>query len=480
MSHRVRVRFAPSPTGYLHIGSARTALFNFLFAKAKGGKNILRIEDTDYSRSMDEYIKDIEEGLKWLGLEWDEGPGKKGKSGPYRQSERLSTYNKYVKEILDKGSGYYCYCTDEELEKKRQEDIAKGRAPRYDGRCRKLTEGEVKKFKEEGRKPVVRFKMPGNIVYVEDLIKGKIKFDCSLIGDFVVLKSDGSPSYNFAATVDDHLMQITHVIRGEDHISNTPKQIEIYKALGFDPPLFAHLPMILGSDRSKLSKRHGAVSVLEYKKAGYLPEAVINFIALLGWSPKDNREIMSARDLIKHFDLSGVAKSPAVFTADKLNWMNAHYIRALSDTELAERIGPYLEEAGFDASDTEYLKGVAASIKDNLTLLSDASRYAEIFFIEKIDYEEIKETLYHKSTGDIISAFKERLSKLKKLDHDPINKSLDEIVKELKLSKGKVLKTLRVILTGKGSGPELWRVISLFGKDKCLKRLSSAIEKRKI
>ncbi len=482
MNGKIRVRFAPSPTGYLHIGSARTALFNFLFARREGGAYLLRIEDTDYSRSMDEYIKDIEEGLKWLELAWDEGPGKKGKFGPYRQSKRLSIYKKYIDESLSKGFGYYCYCTDEELEKQRQDFISKGRAPRYDGRCRNLKEEDIKRFQAEGRKPVIRFRMPDDIIYVDDLIKGKIKFDCSLIGDFVILKSDGTPSYNFAAVIDDHLMKISHVIRGEDHISNTPKQLMLYKAFGFEPPSFAHLPMILGEDRGKLSKRHGAVSVLEYKKLGYLPEAIRNFLALLGWSPKDNREIMPLDELIRNFKLEGVAKSPAVFTIDKLNWMNGNYIRSLDEEELAERIKPYLKEAHFNlkGASKDFLKGVAAAIKDNLTVLSEAPKFADVFFIKDIDYEEIKETLYHKDSSSVISALKDKLSKAKKFDHDSLNGILGSLVNEFKLPKGKVFKAARVVLTGKTSGPELWRIINLFGKEKCLKRLSDALEKRKV
>jgi len=482
MSDKVRVRFAPSPTGYLHVGSARTALFNFLFARSKGGTYILRIEDTDYNRSMDEYIEDIKEGLKWLGLPWDEGPDAGGKYGPYRQSERLSIYKEYIQASLSKGFGYHCYCTDEELERKRQEDIAKGKAPKYDGRCRNLTQEDIKKFESRGRKPVIRFKMPGDVIYVDDLIKGKIKFDCSLIGDFVILKSNGTPSYNFAAVVDDHLMKISHVIRGEDHLSNTPKQIMLYKVLGFEPPRFAHLPMLLGRDKTKLSKRHGAVSVLEYKKLGYLPEAVVNFIALLGWSPKDDTEMMSLKELIKHFSLEGVAKSPAIFTAPKLNWMNGHYIRQLNDKDLSNRIEPYLEEASFNLKGCTktWLEGLTAAIKDNLTVLSDAPEFARIFFIDEIDYEEIKETLYHKSTVNIISSLKENLSKAKKFDHNSLNKILEGLVKELKLPKGNVFKTVRIVLTGRPSGPELWRIIALFGKDKCMKRLSDALERRKV
>src|SRR4030042_2365529 len=332
LTNTVRVRFAPSPTGYLHIGGARTALFNYLYAKHNKGAFILRIEDTDRTRSTEEYISAIIEGMKWLNLDWDEGP--------YRQVERFDVYRSYTEKLLEEGKAYYCYCSPEELEQRRKEALAKGKSPKYDGRCRDLKEPVPE------RKPAVRFRMPqeGETI-VNDLIRGRIVFDNTHLDDLIIMRSDETPTYNFTVVVDDVDMNITHVIRGDDHINNTPKQIHIYNALGYKVPLFAHLPMILGPDKTRLSKRHGATSVIAYKEMGYLPDALVNYLVRLGWSYGD-QEVFTRDELINYFSFENIGKSSAVFNPEKLLWLNSQYIIKSNPKELGELVIPFLENAG--------------------------------------------------------------------------------------------------------------------------------------
>jgi nondiscriminating glutamyl-tRNA synthetase len=346
----IRVRFAPSPTGPLHIGGARSALFNFLLAKKLGGKFILRIEDTDRERSSRESEVNIYESLKWLGMNWDEGPDVGGAYGPYRQMERLDIYQEYTQKLLAEGKAYYCYCSEEELEKERQEALAQGGSPQYSGKCRLLSAEGREKYEAEGRKPVVRFRVPEDKeIVINDLVRGEVAFQSEEVGDFIIVKSDGIPTYNYAVVIDDALMKISHVIRAEEHLSNTPRQILLYEALGFEIPQFAHISLILGKDRSKMSKRHGATSVVQYKEEGYLPEAVVNFLALLGWAPEGEAEIFSLEELIKEFSLERVAKNPAVFDMEKLRWINGIYLRECSLDKLTELALPYLIKAGYVA-----------------------------------------------------------------------------------------------------------------------------------
>ena len=333
----VRTRFAPAPTGLLHLGGARTALFNYLFAKKYQGAFVLRIEDTDIERSKPEYEKDIIESLKWLGIEWNEF---------YRQSERQKIYAQYLKKLLEEDKAYYCFCSEEELEAQRQYQLSIGEAPRYSGKCAGLSPEEVEKFKADGKPAVIRFRVPAKKIEFNDLIRGKLEFDTSLFGDFVIAKNLTSPLYNFACVVDDFEMKISHVIRGEEHISNTPKQILLQEALNFPSPQYAHLPMILAPEKTKLSKRHGAMGISEFKKEGYLPEALVNFIAFLGWNPGGEREIYSMSSLIKEFSLEKVQKSPAVFNIKRLNFLNGFYIRQKSVEKLTELCLPYLIEQG--------------------------------------------------------------------------------------------------------------------------------------
>src|SRR4030042_5955618 len=343
----IKTRIAPSPTGFLHIGLARTALFNYLFSKQNNGGFVLRIEDTDVQRSIHRFEKDIIEGLKWLGIEWSEGPDIGGNFGPYRQSERQEIYKKYIEKLLNDNLAYHCFCSEEELEAQRQYQMSIGQSPKYNGKCRQLSEKEVKKNFDEGKKSVIRFKVPAKKVIFHDLIRGKIEFDSALIGDIVIAKDLSYPLYNFVVAVDDYEMKITYVIRGEDHLSNTPKQILIQEALSFPQPKYAHLPLILGPGRAKLSKRDGAIAISEYKKDGYLPEALVNFISFLGWNPGTEREIYSMPSLIKEFSLERVQKGGAVFNIKRLDFLNGFYIRQKSVKKLTEICLPYLITSGF-------------------------------------------------------------------------------------------------------------------------------------
>ena len=482
----VRVRFAPSPTGFMHVGNARTALFNYLFARHHGGTFVLRIEDTDLERHSEEAVNVIYEALKWMGIEWDEGPDKGGPYGPYRQSERFDVYRKFVEELKEKGLVYECYCTPEELDAMRKEQLAKGEPPRYTGKCRHLTEEEKERLRAEGRKPVLRFKVPQDrVVRFKDLVKGEIEINArQLGGDFVIVRSNGVPVYNFVVVIDDALMKITHVIRGEDHISNTPKQILLYEALGFEVPQFAHLPMILGPDRSKLSKRHGSTSVKEFREKGYLPEAFTNFLALLGWYPKDGKEILSMEELIERFDLKDVNSAPAVFDTTKLNWMNQVYIRNYPLDKLTELLVPYLERAGFKVDDypRQWLQRVVEVTREYFTLLSDAPKYMEVFLKDDFTVEpEAKEfVLQEPKRLEVIEKFKELLSSAQgELTQESFKKLVKQVGKELGVKGKNLFMPIRVALTGKMSGVELPVLVELLGKERALKRVENSLKQLK-
>ncbi|WP_457568202.1 glutamate--tRNA ligase [Desulfurobacterium sp.] len=475
----VRVRFAPSPTGFMHVGNARTALFNYLFARHNNGTFILRIEDTDTERHSEEAVKVIYEALKWMGLDWDEGPEKGGKYGPYRQSERRDIYNRYINVLKENGLVYECFCTREELDAMRQEQLSKGLPPRYTGKCRHLTEKEKEKFKAEGRKPVLRFKVPaGRTVTWKDLVKGTISINSEQLGgDFVIVRSNGMPVYNFVVVIDDALMKISHVIRGEDHISNTPKQILLYEALGFKIPEFAHLPMILGEDRSKLSKRHGSTSVAEFKEKGYLPEAFTNFLALLGWYPKDGKEILSMKELIERFDIKDVNSSPAIFNFEKLNWMNKEYIKNYDAKTLTKLILPYLKKAGYDTErfSFEWLTKVVEATRDYLTLLSDAPVHMETFLKDDFQIEEEALQFMNEERLKVVKRFAEKISAMNELNAETFKTAVKETGKELKVKGKNLFMPIRIALTGKMKGVELDILVSLLGKERVLKRLHHAI-----
>jgi glutamyl-tRNA synthetase len=346
MTPKVRVRFAPSPTGLLHIGNARTALFNFLFAKRHQGTFILRIEDTDLERSTDVSMDQILKDLQWLGIGWDEGPDRGGSEGPYRQSQRLPLYENHAQRLLEEGKVYKCFCSPERLETLRKEQLSRGKMPRYDGRCRSLSKEEVAQMESEGQQPVLRFRVGGKSILFEDLIHGRMHFNPNDIGDFIIVRSDGIAAYNFACVIDDHFMQMTHVIRGEDHLSNTPRQIMIYQALAWEPPDFAHHPLILGPDRTPLSKRHGATAVSQYREEGFLPGALLNYLVLLGWASPSGEEILSPEKMIEEFSLQTISKSAPVHNRKKLEWLNSHYIRNQDDEALSKKVLPYVEKAG--------------------------------------------------------------------------------------------------------------------------------------
>lgn len=475
----IRVRFAPSPTGPLHIGGARSALFNYLFAKAKGGKFILRFEDTDLERSSKESEKNILESLRWLGLDWDEGPDIGGKYGPYRQTERLSIYREFTDRLLAEGKAYHCYCTEEELEAQRQDFLEKGELPRYNGKCYQLKPEEKEKYEKEGRIPVVRFHVPANKeIVINDLVRGDVVFESEGIGDYVIVKSDGLPTYNYAVVIDDALMKISHVVRAEEHLSNTPRQILLYEALGFPLPYFAHISLILGKDRSKMSKRHGATSVVQYSELGYMPEAVVNFLALLGWSPGGEEEIMSLGRIIEQFSLDRVAKNPAVFDMDKLRWISGVYIRQSPIDKIAAMITPYLQKAGLvpnELGDEEkrWIELVAAALQEHLATAGDIIEHIDILVGEDIAIEndEAKAMLQEDTFVAVSRLFKQKIAALTELTPETTKPLLKEITKELKLGGKQVYMPIRIALTGRMHGPELFYIIPILGKGLIYKRL---------
>jgi len=476
----VRVRFAPSPTGPLHIGGARSALFNWLFARHYGGKFIVRIEDTDLERSSRQSEENILTALRWLGLDWDEGVDIGGPYGPYRQTERLALYKKHAEYLLKSGSAYLCYCTEEELAAEREALMAKGELPRYLGRCRNLTQEERAGLKAEGRKPVVRFRVPEDEeILVSDLVRGDVSFECSEIGDFIMIKSDGIPTYNFAVVVDDHTMAISHVIRAEEHLSNTPRQILLYNALSWETPKFAHVSLILGKDRSKMSKRHGATAMEQYQEKGYLPEALANFLALLGWSPVGEEEIFSLEELKQQFTLDRVAKSPAVFDLDKLNWLNGHYIRETDLDRLTEMAVPYLEKAGFIRTPLppkryKWLKMVVASVRKHLSYMEEITGHVKIFFDDdiQIEEEEARQIMAGEQVKAVLQELIKKVNASAGITEDEARTLLKEVGKDLGLKGKQIFMPVRVALTGSTQGPDLNQVMAILGRDGIVRRLA--------
>ena len=481
MVPKTRVRFAPSPTGELHVGNARTALFNWMFARHTGGCLVLRIEDTDESRSALSYQVNLLDDLKWLGLSWDEGPQKEGAYGPYKQSERLNIYADHLKKLIEADRVYPCYCTEEELEEERQSLILSKRMPRYMGKCRNLSDTERKALAAEGRKPSYRFKVPRSGIEFNDLIRGPIRFEGEAIGDFIVVRSNGMPAYNFAVVIDDHLMAITHVIRGEDHLSNTALQIMLYRAFGFEPPAFAHHCLILGKDHAKLSKRHGSVSVGEFRRQGFLPEALINYLGLLGSSFADAREVLSQAEMVEAFSLERASKSGAVFDEEKLRWLNAIYIRSLAIDDLLQRLRPFLSESGYapEKLDALWLKKVVETVKDELTTLADAGSHIELFFDDHYEITpDAKLILDAEKSRKVVKAFGEYLSSAADSPQE-IYMAAIKYAKEKSGVKGRDLfLPVRAALTGKIKGPELDRVFAILGRDSACKRLQWAEKAR--
>lgn len=475
-----RVRFAPSPTGLLHVGNARTALFNFLFARQSSGVFILRLEDTDRERSTTEFEKAILEDLHWLGLEWDEGPGKPGEFGPYRQSERLDLYRRYAAELVEKGLAYRCYCTNEELEEKRKRFLARGIPPLYDGRCRRLKPEEEKSFIESGRSPSLRFRVEARSVEFDDLVRGRMSFDGRRIGDFVILRSDGTAAYNFAAVVDDSLMKITHVIRGEDHLANTARQLLLYQALGFRSPLFAHLSLIMGPDRAPLSKRHGATAVPSFREEGYLPEAMTNYLALLGWSSKSGQEIFSLDELIGDFSLERLSRSPAIFDREKLKWVNRAHLKSLRGEKAAEAARPFLERDGLhlEGVSPQWLAAALESVWEEVDTLSQLPSRIKFLFDEGWGMEpEAERLLAGEESRKVVRSLKEEMLAVGDLGPETYRRVLSGVSQRVGVSGRRLYMPVRAVLTGRTHGPELERVFLLLGKEKILKRSEWALQR---
>lgn len=465
---QVRVRFAPSPTGYLHIGGVRTALFNWLFARQQKGVFVLRIEDTDQSRSTQESIQAILEGMKWVGLDWDEGP--------FRQTERMDLYRSHALSLFDKGQAYWCVCKAEDLEARRKEAEAKGLSPRYDGRCRNL--GIAKPSGDAA----LRFKAPqdGQTV-VDDLIKGKIVFDNGVLDDLIILRSNGYPTYNFSVVVDDALMNITHVVRGDDHLTNTPRQVPIFKALGFPVPQFGHLPMILGSDKSRLSKRHGATSIMAYKEMGYLSDAMVNYLVRLGWSHGD-QEIFTREELIKKFSWDHVQKSAAVFNPEKLLWMNAEYMKVSPPSKIAQELVPLLEKAGLQdevrAVLPEWLAQLVVLVKERAKTLTDMVMWVTPYFGQTvaIDDEAAKKFLTP-TMAPILNKLLARFEAFPAFSKQEWEESFKKLVEEEGIKMGQLAQPVRVALTGRTASPGLFEVMEVLGRERTLFRLQKGIER---
>lgn len=480
MGNEVRVRYAPSPTGHLHIGNARTALFNYLFARSQGGKFIIRIEDTDQKRNVEGGEESQLRHLQWLGIDWDESIDKDGGYGPYRQSERNDIYKKYYDELLEKDLAYKCYCTAEELEAEREAQIARSEMPRYSGKCSHLSKEEEDKLIAEGREPSIRFRVPkGEIIKFDDMVKGDISFETDGIGDFVIVKKDGTPTYNFAVAVDDHLMKMTHVLRGEDHISNTPKQIMVFNAFGWDVPLFGHMTLIVNENRKKLSKRDESIIqfIEQYKNLGYLPEALFNFIALLGWSPVGEEELFTKEQFIDIFDVNRLSKSPALFDMHKLKWVNNQYVKALDLDQVVALTLPHLQKAGkvseqLTEEENTWVRKLISLYHEQLSYGAEIVELTELFFKEQIEYnQEAKEVLAEEQVPEVMASFAGQLEQLESFTPDEIKAAIKAVQIETGHKGKKLFMPIRVAVTGQTHGPELPQSIELLGKETVLNRI---------
>jgi nondiscriminating glutamyl-tRNA synthetase len=484
MSNDIRVRYAPSPTGHLHIGNARTALFNYLFARSQGGKFIIRIEDTDQKRNIAGGEESQLKYLKWLGMDWDESVDVGGEYGPYRQSERNDIYSVYYNELLEKELAYKCYCTEEELEAEREAQIARGEMPRYSGKCRHLTKEDREKLESEGRKPSIRFKVQQGRVYTfNDIVKDEVSFESDGIGDFVIVKKDGIPTYNFAVALDDHLMEISHVLRGDDHISNTPKQLMIYEAFNWEPPVFGHMTLIVNESRKKLSKRDESIIqfIEQYEELGYLSEALFNFIAMLGWSPKGEEEIFSKEEFIKIFDADRLSKSPALFDKQKLTWMNNQYMKKLDLDKVVELSLPHLVKAGLvdkdlSSADLEWVRNLIALYQEQMSYGAEIVELSELFFKDEIEYnEEAKEIISEEQVPEVLKTFLEEVESLEVFEAAEIKTAIKNVQKRTGIKGKKLFMPIRVAVTGQAHGPELPNSIEILGKEKIKRRIEDII-----
>lgn len=472
MTGEVRVRFAPSPTGLLHIGNARTALYNKLFALQKGGRFILRIEDTDLARFDPAAEAAIMEDLRWLGLEWEEGPDVGGKAGPYHQSERKEIYLRYAGELLEQGKAYRCYCSPKELAQERAELLAKGEPPRYLGRCRNLSREESRRREQEGRSPTLRFAVPEGTTRLHDIIHGDKIFDNRMMGDFVIIRSDGRPSYNFAATVDDALMGITHVIRGEDHLPNTPRQILLYEALGFTPPRFAHHPLLVAPGGERLSKRYGATSVRAYREDGFLPLAIVNYLVLLGGGIKGGDEVMSWEDMVKRFALEGLGKGPAVFDIEKLRWLNRAHLRNMPGDQIFKHALPFLQGLPVGDLDHRWLLAAIDAIKENCATLRELRGQISPLLPGEISMAaESRALLTDPAAAMILSALRELVEAREKIREEDFPEIASALHQRTGLKGKRLFAPIRAALTGRSEGPELKKLLPLLGKKTILERL---------
>ena len=485
----IKVRFAPSPTGYLHIGGLRTALYNYLFAKKNGGTFILRIEDTDQTRFVEGAIENLINALKWSGVEYDEGVFiedgevvEKGPNGPYIQSNRLPMYKEVVDKLIESGDAYYCFCTKERLDKLREEQKIKGQVPKYDGLCRSISLEDAKARVAGGEEHVVRLKLPRNVdIHFKDLVKGDITINSDDMDDQVLIKSDGFPTYHMAVVVDDHDMEVTHIVRGEEWLPSTPKHVYLYEVLGWEKPEFIHLPTVLNSDRKKLSKRQGDVSVEDFRESGYLPDALINYLALVGWSPDDNQEIMTMDEMIEKFSFDRVSKTGGIFDKKKLDWVNAHYIKEKDDADLLELVKPYLIEAGlideaFVEPHREWLLILMNTIKEGMSTLKEAPEKAAFVFEEmpEITEENLLEILSGEQVPELIAALEEEIGAMEEVDLDSAKGLMKKIQKSTGIKGKNLFMPTRILITGMEHGPELANIIYLLGKEKILNRLEQS------
>lgn len=480
MSSEVRVRYAPSPTGHLHIGNARTALFNYLFARNAGGKFIIRIEDTDQKRNIAGGEESQLAYLKWLGIDWDESIDKGGDFGPYRQSERNHIYKKYYEDLLNRGLAYKCYCTEDELEAEREAQLARGEMPRYSGKCAHLTEEDQKKLEAEGRKPSIRFRVPAGKTYTfKDMVKDDVSFDSDGIGDFVIVKKDGIPTYNFAVAIDDHLMEMTHVLRGDDHISNTPKQLMIFEAFDWTPPIYGHMTLIVNESRKKLSKRDESIIqfIEQYADLGYLPEALFNFITLLGWSPQGEEEIFSKEEFIEIFDAQRLSKSPALFDKQKLLWMNNQYMKELDLDKVVELSLPHLVKAGLvreemSEEEEKWVRSLIGLYQEQMSYGAEIVELSQMFFQDEIEYDEAaKAVLEEEQVPEVLASFKNIIQDLEPFVAPEIKKAIKAVQKETGHKGKKLFMPIRIAVSGQSHGPELPNSIELLGKEKVIRRI---------
>ena len=469
----VRTRFAPAPSGSIHVGNARTALFSWLTARHHGGQFVLRVEDTDASRVTEEAVHGLIESLRWLGIDWDEGPDVGGPHAPYRQSQRIDVYHEHAERLVAQGDAYRCYCTPEELEERRKSALARGEAPGYDGRCRNLTDAEPAAFEAQGRPFALRFAMPERDFTVADLVKGEVHFGPGDLKDFIILRSDGSPTFLLAVAVDDLLMGVTHVIRGDDLLAAAPRNVAVMQALGGTPPEYAHLPQVLGQDGKPLSKRHGSTSVEAFREQGFLPEALMNYLALLGWSKDEKTTFLSREELIEGFELARVSSNPAAFDTQKLEWMNNHYIQSLDDDDLAARCMHFLTEEGL-LPEPNVLRRAMPLVRERMKRLTDAPELLRFLFTDDVRPNEKAAELIAKAGPEYLRHAADALDKVEPWTHEAIQAALDEVATSAGLNRTKGWQPVRAAVTGSNVSPPLPESLELLGREETVARLRAA------